>query len=239
MDAASQAEYAAVGWDKCTKVPSGIEPGIAAASLVQGLTALALIRESHEVKPGDSVLVHAAAGGVGLWLCQVLRAAGAAKIIATASTEEKLELARKNGATHGINYSKEDWVKRVKEITEDNGVIAVFDGVGKSTFDGDLEVLSRKGSLVTYGDSSGPVPPLELTRLAPKNIKVVKPRLFAYVATKEELDLYAGELLDLIKQKKVEVKIHKVYRLDEAQQAHEVSFSTSFEYYTLIAFAGY
>jgi len=187
---------------------------------MQGATAYYLSHLTFPLKSGCAALVHAAAGGVGLWLCQVLHAAGAAKIIATASTEEKLELAKKNGATHGINYSKENWVKRVEEITEDKGVIAVFDGVGKSTFDGDLEVLSRKGSLVSYGNASGVVPPFLLSRLASKNIKVVRPQVYGYVATKEEFDLYAGELLDLIKQKKVEVKIHKVYQLDEAQQAH-------------------
>jgi NADPH2:quinone reductase len=126
--------------------------------------------------------VHAAAGGVGLWLLQLLRATGAGKIIATASTAEKLELAKKYGATHTINYSEEDWVAKVKEFTvEEKGVVAVFDGVGKSTFDGDIEVLARKGTLVSFGNASGAVPPFTIARLSPKNLKVARPQLYGYV----------------------------------------------------------
>jgi NADPH2:quinone reductase len=150
---------------------------------------------------------------------------GAGTIVATASTAEKLELAAKNGATHGINYSKEDWVARVKEITNGEGVIAVFDGVGAATFEGDLEVLARKGTLASFGNASGPVPPFSISRLAAKNIKVLRPTLFNYLATKEEFATYTQELLDLIKTKKVDVRIHKVYSLADAAQAHKVRIS--------------
>lgn len=175
---ATQAQYALASTSTVTKLPEGLPAGIGAASMIQGLTALTLIRESHHVKSGDSVLVHAAAGGVGLWLCQLLRAVGAGQIIATASTQEKLELAKENGATHLINYVEEDWVQKVKEL---GGVIAVFDGVGKSTFEGDLEVLNRKGTLVSFGNASGAVPPFSIAKLSQKNVKVLRPTLFNYL----------------------------------------------------------
>ncbi|KAA8904993.1 hypothetical protein FN846DRAFT_951562 [Sphaerosporella brunnea] len=217
----AQAEFTLVDPTMAIKVPDGIQPGITAAALIQGLTALTLIRESYEVKKGDAILVHAAAGGVGLWLLQLLRMAGAGTIIATASTAEKLELAAKNGATHGINYTTEDWVARVKEITGGAGVIAVFDGVGASTFEGDLEVLARKGTLASFGNASGPVPPFSISRLAAKNLKVLRPTLFNYVHTKEEFTTYSQELLNLIKDNKVDVRIHKVYELADALQVHK------------------
>lgn len=124
--------------------------------------------------------MHAAAGGVGLWLCQLVEALGA-HAIATASTDAKLQLAKENGAEYLINYTTEDWVARVLEITEKKGVAAVLDGVGASTFDGDLEVLAGKGTLVSFGNASGAVPPLAISRLSPKNLKVVRPQLFGYI----------------------------------------------------------
>lgn len=159
---------------------------------------------------------------MGLWLLQLLRIFGVETIIATASTTEKIELAIKNGATHGINYSSEDWVSHVKGITNGKGVNAVFDGVGKDTFEGNLEILARKGSLVSFGNASGHVLPFSIARLAPKCLKVLRPQLFGYVATKEEFSSYAGEVLDLVKRKKVEVRVHKTYSLAEAQKAHTV-----------------
>jgi NADPH2:quinone reductase len=134
-------------------VPPAIEPGLAAAVLLQGLTALTLIREAHAVQKGDWVLVHAAAGGVGLLLCQLLRAVGA-RTIGTAGTEEKMELARKNGAEFIINYKEEkDLVGKVKALTGGEGVRVVFDSTGKDQFDNDLEVVARKGSVISYGYS--------------------------------------------------------------------------------------
>lgn len=193
---------------------------MAAAGLLQGLTALTLIRESYAVQKGDAVLVHAAAGGVGLLLLQLLRALGAGVIIATASTAEKLALAVENGATHTINYSSEDWVVRVSEITGGVGVAAVFDGVGKDTFEGDLQVLARRGTLASFGNASGQVPPFSIARLSAKNIKVLRPSLFAYLTTREEFVGYADEFLGLVKEGKVKVRVHKVYELEQAEQAH-------------------
>ena len=163
------AEYTTTSASRVIKIPRSIPATHAVAALIQGLTALTLVREAHAVQKDDWVLVHAAAGGCGLWLCQILRHLGA-RTIGTASSEAKLALARDHGAGWTINYSTEDWVKRVKEITEGNGVIAVFDGVGQATFDSDLDVLARKGSLVSFGNASGDV--------APFSIRSAKPFIF-------------------------------------------------------------
>jgi NADPH2:quinone reductase len=153
MNNSSYAEYIAANADKAHIVPPALEPGVAVAALLQGLTALTLIREAHEVKKGDWVLVHAAAGGVGLWLCQLLRTIGA-RTIGTASTEEKIKLAKENGAEFMINYKEEkDLVGKVKEITGGEGVRVVYDSTGKDQFENDLEVVARKGSVVSYGNS--------------------------------------------------------------------------------------
>lgn len=152
MGTSAYAEYTVVPAAKVHTVPSEIAPGIAAAAILQGLTALTLIREAYHVQRDDWILVHAAAGGVGLWLCQLLRVVGA-KVIATASSEEKLKLAKENGALVGINNKEEDIVKRVLEITGGEGVHATFDSVGKDTFDGDLEVVRRKGTVVSFGNA--------------------------------------------------------------------------------------
>ena len=153
MGTAAYAEYTATPSVKAYTIPSALGPGIGAAALLQGLTALTLIREAHAVQKGDWVLVHAAAGGVGLWLCQLLHAVGA-RTIGTASTEEKMELARQNGAEVMINYKEEkDLVGKVKALTGGEGVRVVFDSTGKDQFENDLEVVARKGSVVSYGNS--------------------------------------------------------------------------------------
>jgi len=157
----SYAEYTAAAAEKTAKIPSAMEPQIASAALLQGITALTLIREAHHVKKGDWVLVHAAAGGVGLWLCQLLRSVGA-HTIGTASTKEKCDLAKKNGAEHLIDYSHEDVKSKVMELTDNKGVIAVFDGVGKATFDVSLDCLARKGTLASFGNASGSPAPLTI-----------------------------------------------------------------------------
>lgn len=159
--AGGYAEYTAVPAARVIKIPDAIPSKDAVAALIQGLTALTLVRESHPVKKDEWILVHAAAGGCGLWLCRILKHIGA-KTIGTASSAKKLKLAEEHGAGWTINYAEEDWVKRVDEITEGKGVAAVFDGVGKTTFDGDLEVLSPKGSLVSFGNASGEVEPLRI-----------------------------------------------------------------------------
>lgn len=150
------AEYTLAPVGQTAHVPDGIPQGTAAAALLQGLTALTLITEAYHVKKGDWILVQAAAGGVGLWLCQLLKAVGA-RVIGTASTEAKIKLAKENGAEFMINYNaggdEGDVVKKVKELTGGAGVAAVFDGVGKDTFETDLEILARKGTLASFGNA--------------------------------------------------------------------------------------
>ncbi|OBT47145.1 hypothetical protein VE00_03101 [Pseudogymnoascus sp. WSF 3629] len=212
------AEYVAVTARTSFKLPEGIEAGLGAASLLQGLTALTLIREAHPVKKGETILVHAAAGGVGLWLCQLLRAVGA-KVIATASTAEKLALAKENGADELVNYKTHDFVAEVERITNGAGVAAVFDGVGAATFEGSLASVARKGSMVSFGNASGAVPPFTIARLGAKNVKVLRPRLGAYVETREEFETYAGELFGFIAEGKVGVKVHGRYKLEDVAKA--------------------
>ncbi|OBT65865.1 hypothetical protein VE03_05422 [Pseudogymnoascus sp. 23342-1-I1] len=212
------AEYVAVPAKTAFKLPEGIEAGLGAASVIQGLTALTLIRESHPVQKGETILVHAAAGGVGLWLCQLLRAVGA-KVIATASTAEKLALAKANGADELVNYRTHDFVAEVSRITGGAGVAAVFDGVGAATFEGSLASVARKGSLVSFGNASGPVPPFTIARLGAKNVKVLRPRLGAYVETREEFETYSKELFGFIAEGKVGVKVHGRYKLEDVAKA--------------------
>ncbi|KAF2723845.1 NAD(P)-binding protein [Polychaeton citri CBS 116435] len=214
------AEYTVAPAEKTYKIPSGLSGKIAVAAFLQGLTALTLIRESHHVQKGDWVLVHAAAGGTGLWLVQLLKAVGA-KAIGTASTEEKVEAAQKAGAEYVINYSREDVKSKVTELTGGKGCIAVFDGVGKTTFDLSLDCLARKGSLVSFGNASGAVPPVTIARLSPKNARLLRPTLFGYIATREEFEKYTGELFDYILKDGLDVKIHEVYPLSQVAKAHD------------------
>lgn len=216
----SQAQFTAVPEIKLAHIPEHVKDGVAAAAMLQGLTALTMIKESYPVKKGDTVLVHAAAGGVGLWLCQLLRTIGATTI-ATASTDEKLALAKENGADHVITYSTGSWKDRVLELTDGKGVAAVFDGVGQATFDDGLEVLARKGTFVSFGNASGPVPPLAIFRLAGKNLKITRAALFNFIVTKEEFEYYAGKLLKLLAGEKVNVKVHEVYAMSDVKKAQD------------------
>jgi NADPH2:quinone reductase len=146
-----------------------------------------------------------------------------AHVIATASSDQKLAIAQEHGAEFLINYSTQDWVAEVKEITKDagGGVAAVFDGVGKDTFDGDLEVVRRKGTVVSLGNASGAVPPFTIARLAPKNLKLLRPQLFGYIAERGEFEAYSKEVFDWIVEGKVKVNVHKTYPLEEVAQAQK------------------
>ena len=144
-----------------------------------------------------------------------------ANIIGTASTQEKIDLATKAGATHMINYSKEDVKKRIDELTGGNGVIAVFDGVVKDTFDISLDCLARKGSLISFGNASGAVPPVTIARLSAKNARLMRPTLFGYLVTREEYEHYVQELFDFVLKDKLDVRIHNVYPLSEVANAHQ------------------
>lgn len=220
MGMSAYAEYSVCKADKVHVVPEAMRkrPGEAAAALLQGLTALTLIREAYAVQKGDWVLVHAAAGGVGLWLCQLLKATGA-RVIGTASTPEKRDLAKENGAEVVVDYA--DLGPTVQEKTGGAGVAAVFDSVGKSTFDSSLDAVARKGTLVSFGNASGAVPPLTIARLSAKNVKILRPTLFGYIYTREEYEKYAAELFNFIIKDKLNVRIHEVYPLKDVKRAHD------------------
>ncbi|CAN9197300.1 nad-binding protein [Alternaria burnsii] len=221
MGQLAYAEYTAAPANYTIPLPDSISTKTAAASLLQALTAVTLIRDAYEVKKGDWILVTAAAGGVGLWLCQLLKAVGA-RVIATASTEEKRNLAKQNGAEVLLEYHEEDrdvFVKKVLEVTGGEGVHAVFDSVGKSTFDSSLAVVRRKGTMCSFGNASGPVEGFALARLSAKNVKLIRPTLFNYIATREELQAAANELWKFIEKDGLNVKIHDVYPLSEIVRA--------------------
>lgn len=220
MNQLSYAQYTPAKAQNAYKIPEGVSSEVAAAVLLQGLTALTMIRESYPVKKGDWILVQAAAGGVGLLLVQMLKSVGV-KVIATCSGS-KIPQVEKYKPELIIDYTKEDWVAKVKEVTGGQGVAAVFDGVGKSTFDGALEVLARRGSMISFGNASGPPDPLTIARLSPKNLKLMRPMLFAYLVTREEFATYTKELLEeFVKKDGMEVKIHEVYPLKDVARAHQ------------------
>ncbi|KAI1780051.1 NAD(P)-binding protein [Hypoxylon cercidicola] len=220
MNEGAYAEYSDVPAKKAVKIPEGVAPKVAAAALLQGLTALTLVREAHAVKKGDWVLVHAAAGGTGLWLVQLLKSIGA-NTIGTASTPEKVALASKAGAAHVVDYSHEDVKAKVMELTGGRGVAAVFDGVGRSTFDLSLECVARKGSLVSFGNASGAVPPFAIARLSAKNVRLMRPAVTTYVAARDELEAYSSEFFDLVVRDGLDARIHHVYPLSEVARAHQ------------------
>ncbi|KAH0547645.1 hypothetical protein FGG08_000134 [Glutinoglossum americanum] len=219
LGAGTYAEYSTTSAAKTALIPSSVSSSDAAASFLQGLTALTLVREAYPVKPGEFILVHAAAGGTGLWLCQILKSIGA-RTIGTVSTEAKAELARRNGAEFVVVYGREDVVERVKEITQGEGVAAVFDGVGKDTFEGDLEAVSRKGTVVTFGNASGPVPPFTISRLSAKNVKLARPMLYNYIYTRGEFDHHTNELFRFIVEGKANIHVHEIYPLQDVARAH-------------------
>ncbi|KAL9099480.1 MAG: hypothetical protein Q9163_005024 [Psora crenata] len=202
------AEYTAVPASMAYVVPAEVEPGVAAATLMQGLTALTLTHRIYQVKKGDWALVHAAAGGTGLWLCRLLKALGA-KTIGTASTAEKIQLAKENGADFGINYHEEkDLVKRVEEITGGHGVDVVYDGVGKDQTENNMNVVAKDGIIVTYGVASGVPPPISPAILAAKNVRL-------------EFAKWCAKLFDAITKDKVNVKIHDTYPLSKIVRVHQ------------------
>lgn len=187
---------------------------------IQGFTGLTFTTEAYNVQKGDYILVHAAAGGTGSILTQVINARGA-HVIATASTQEKLQIAKEKGAEFLINSKTENISKRVMEITKGKGVQASFDGVGKATFQASIDSLARKGTLVTFGNASGPVPPVHLGIMLPKNLKLSRPACFNYLVEKEEWEYYSEKLFKLVEAGDLKLDISKVYPLSEYKQATE------------------
>ncbi len=202
------------------KLPDAISFDTAAAMMLQGLTAAYLLRKTYRVQPGDAVLIHAAAGGVGLIACQWAKALGAT-VIGTVGSDAKGELAKAHGCDHVINYSTENFVDRVRQITGGEGVPVVYDGVGKDTFMGSLDSLRPLGMLVTYGNASGPVPPLDLLLLSQKgSLFVTRPTIVSYTAKRADLEALGAELFDVVASGKVKIEVHQRYALKDAAQAH-------------------
>ncbi|SGY38532.1 BQ5605_C003g02044 [Microbotryum silenes-dioicae] len=211
------AEYAVSLADKTVKIPESMSTKQAATGLLQGLTALTFIREAHPVRKGEHILVQAAAGGLGGLLVQLAKSAGA-HVIGTTSTEEKAKIARASGADHVILYSGQvDVAEEVYKITGgegiDRGVHAVFDGVGKDTFEMDFDLVRRKGSIVSCGNASGAVPPFSVLKLGPKNLKLIRPVLNQYVHTKHEFQTYSTELFGLLASGQLRLSVHSEYPL--------------------------
>jgi len=216
----SYAEYGAVPADRLVKMPGGISDQQAAAAMLQGMTAHYLVYSTYPLKKGEVALIHAAAGGVGMLLVQMAKNIGA-RVIGTAGTEEKARLARDAGADEVIIYTKQDFEAETKRLTDGKGVHVVYDGVGKSTFEQDLNILRPRGYLVLFGASSGAVPPFDLIRLSQKgSLFITRPTLVNHIATREELEHRAGDVLGWIASGKLKLRIAHTYKLAEAQQAH-------------------
>ena len=216
----SYAEYAAVPANRLVKIPDGLSFEHAAAAMLQGMTAHYLLYSTYKLQAGETALVHAAAGGVGLLLVQMAKNIGA-RVIGTAGTEEKAQLAREAGADECIVYTEADFETETRRLTDGKGVHVVYDGVGKATFDKDLNVLLPRGYLVLFGGASGAVPPFDLIKLSQKgSLYITRPTLVSYIATRAELDWRAGDVLGWIASGDLKLRIHKNYPLADAAQAH-------------------
>jgi NADPH2:quinone reductase len=217
----SYAQMNVVPADRLVKLPPGVEPKVGAAAMLQGLTAHYLVRSSYPLKKGDTCLVHAAAGGMGLLLCQMGKMLGAT-VIGTVSTEGKAALAKGAGAEHVILYSQQDFEPEVKRITGGRGVDVVYDGVGATTFDKSLSCLRPRGYMILFGAASGPVPPLDLQVLNVRgSLFLQRPSLNHHIAAREELLQRAGEVLGWIEDGKIKLRIEHQFPLAQAAEAHK------------------
>jgi NADPH2:quinone reductase len=216
----SYAEYVAVPADRLVHIPQAVNDREAAAVMLQGMTAHYLVYSTFPLKRGDTALVQAAAGGVGLLLVQMAHNIGA-RVIGTASTEEKAKLAREAGADEVILYTQADFESETKRLTQGKGVDVVYDSVGKTTFEKGLNVLRPRGMMVLFGGSSGAVPPIDPIALSQKgSLFLTRPTLGHYSSTREELEARASALFEMLATKKLKLRIEHVYPLQEAQQAH-------------------
>ncbi|PYQ39140.1 MAG: NADPH:quinone reductase [Acidobacteria bacterium] len=214
------AEYAAVPADRLVAIPAGVTDQQAAAAMLQGMTAHYLCHDTYPLKRGETALVHAAAGGVGLLLVQMAHNIGA-RVLATVSTEEKAKLAREAGADEIILYTKSDFEAETRRLTNGQGVHVVYDSVGKTTFEKGLNVLRPRGMMVLFGGSSGAVPPFDLIALSQKgSLYVTRPTLVNYIASREELMSRSGAVFAMISSGKLKLRIAHTYPLAEAQRAH-------------------
>ncbi len=216
----SYAEYAVVQIDRLVKIPDQIDFNTAAAAMLQGMTAHYLSHSTYPIKQGETALIHAAAGGVGLLLVQMCKLLGA-RVLATAGSEEKAQLARDAGADEVIIYTNQDFETETHRLTGGKGVDVVYDGVGNATFEKDLKVLRRRGCLVLFGGASGAVPPFDLLKLTQKgSLYVTRPSLAHYIATREELEQRSTDVMQMIIRGDLKLRIYKTYQLAEAHEAH-------------------
>jgi len=206
--------------DRLLKMPDSLDFRTGAAMMLQGLTSAYLLRRTYNVQPGDAVLIHAAAGGVGLIACQWAKALGAT-VIGTVSSEAKAALARAHGCDHIVFYTREDVAQRVREITGGEGVAVVYDGVGKDTFIGSLDSLRTRGMMVSFGNASGPVPPFDPILLSQKgSLFITRPTLMHYTAKRDELLALGAELFAVVAAGKVKIEVNQTYALPDAANAH-------------------
>ena len=220
MGLGSYAEERVWGTDRLVKLPDGIDDQTAAAMMLQGMTAYYLLRRTYDVKAGDTILVYAAAGGVGLIMCQWAKHLGAT-VIGCVGSEEKAELARANGCDHPILYRDENIPERVKEITGGEGVPVVYDSIGKDTFMDSLDCLRPFGLLATFGNASGPVDPISPAMLGPKgSLYLTRTTLATHTATRELLNECANALFDVVQAGHVKINVNQTYPLSETMQAH-------------------
>ena len=203
------------------KVPDDIDLNSVATLMTKGLTAFYLLYKTYPVKAGETILFHAAAGGVGQILCQWAKSIGV-KVIGTVGSDEKIDLAKKYGCDEVINYSKENFSKKVMELTDGKGIPVVYDGVGKSTFEKSCECLQVRGTMISFGNASGALDPINVTKiLQPKGLYFVRPSMQQYLRNTEELNEASTMLFDQLISGKIKIEIFKKYKLDEVQKAHE------------------
>lgn len=206
--------------DRLVKLPDGIGYDEAASVMLQGLTAHYLLRRTYPVKAGDTILIHAAAGGVGLLVCQWAKALGAT-VIGTVSSDEKAAIAKAHGCDHPIVYTRENFTERVRAITNDALLPVVYDSIGKDTYIGSLDCLAPRGLFVSFGNASGPLPPIDSKELSSRgSLFFTRPTLFSYIAKRADLEAAAAELFDVILSGKVKTSINQRYPLAEVARAH-------------------
>jgi NADPH2:quinone reductase len=206
---------------KLVKVPDNIKLEDVVTLMTKGLTVFYLLHKTYPVKSGETILFHAAAGGVGQIFCQWAKSLGC-KVIGTVGSDEKIEIAKTNGCDYVINYSKENFAEKVKEITNGVGVPVVYDGVGKKTFDQSIECLKLRGMMISFGNASGPLDPCIVSKsLAPKGLYLTRPSTAHYTATREELDEASKKVFEMFIAKKFKLNIFKKYSFNEIVKAHE------------------
>ena len=203
------------------KIPDGIDFNTAATLMIKGLTTFYLLHKTYPVSSNETILFHAAAGGVGQIFTQWAKSLGC-KVIGTVGSDEKMSIAKKNGCDFVINYSKEDFAKKVLQFTKGEGVPAVYDGVGKKTLEGSIKCLKKRGIMISFGNASGPITNIDIKKMIqPKGLYFTRPSMAQYLETKDEIKEGADKLFEKLKLGKIKIEIYKKYRLDEVVEAHK------------------